>query len=57
VPEFLDPVYAKTSPKRLFSMIENKRFGLVSMIENERFRLVSAKIGPINSGTGGFDTK
>jgi hypothetical protein len=29
VPEFIDPVFAKTSPKRSFSMTENKRFGLV----------------------------
>ncbi len=29
VPEFLDPVVAKTSPKRSFSIIENERFGLV----------------------------
>jgi hypothetical protein len=29
VPEFLDSVFAKTSPKRSFSMTENERFGLV----------------------------
>jgi hypothetical protein len=40
VPEFIDPVFAKTSPKGSFSLIENKRFGLVF-----------AKIGSINSGT------
>jgi hypothetical protein len=41
VPEFIDPVFAKTSPKRSFLVIEN-----------ERFRLVFAKTGSINSGTG-----
>ncbi len=29
VPEFTDPVFAKTSPKRSFSVIENEPFGLV----------------------------
>jgi hypothetical protein len=29
VPEFIDPVFRKTSPKRLFSVIQNERFGLV----------------------------
>jgi hypothetical protein len=38
VPEFIDPVFAKTSPKRSFSLFETERFGLV---------------GSINSGTGG----
>jgi hypothetical protein len=38
VPEFLDPVFAKKSPKRFFSLIEN-----------ERFRLVFAKTVSINS--------
>jgi hypothetical protein len=28
MPEFIDPVFAKTSPKRSFSVIENERFGL-----------------------------
>jgi hypothetical protein len=41
VPEFIDPVFAKTRPKRSFSMTENERFGLVL-----------AKTGSINSGTG-----
>ncbi len=41
VPEFVDPVFVKTSPKRSFSMTENKRFGLVF-----------AKTGSINSGSG-----
>ena len=41
VPEFIDPVFAKTSPKRSFSITEN-----------ERFELVFVKIGSINSGTG-----
>jgi hypothetical protein len=38
VPEFIHPVFAKTSPKRSFSMTESERFGLVS--------------GAINSDTG-----
>ncbi len=29
VPEIIDPVLAKTSPKRSFSMTEYERFGLV----------------------------
>ncbi len=29
VPEFIDPVFVKTSPKHSFSMTENERFGLV----------------------------
>jgi hypothetical protein len=29
VPEIIDPVFAKTSPKRSFSMTEYERFGLV----------------------------
>ncbi len=41
VPEFIDPDFAKASPKRSFSVIENERFGLVF-----------AKTGSINSGTG-----
>ncbi len=40
VPEFIDPVFTKTSPQRSLSLIENKRFGLVF-----------AKTGSINSGT------
>jgi hypothetical protein len=28
VPEFIDPVFAKTSPKRSFLVIENERYGL-----------------------------
>ncbi len=40
VPEFIDPVFAKTSPKRSFLMTENERFGLVS-----------EKSGSINTGT------
>ncbi len=40
VPEFIDPVFAKTSPKRWFSMTENEHFGLVFMTT-----------GSINSGT------
>ncbi len=42
MPEIIDPVFAKTSPKRSFSVIENERFGVVF-----------AKTGAINSGTGG----
>jgi hypothetical protein len=40
VPEFIDPVFAKTSPKRSFSITENERFGLVFV-----------QTGSINSGT------
>ncbi len=49
----MDPVFAKTSPNRSFSIIENEPFGLVfaKTIENERFVLVFAKTGSINSGT------
>jgi hypothetical protein len=39
----VDPVFAKTSPKRSFSVIENKRFGLVFAIS-----------GSINSDTVSF---
>jgi hypothetical protein len=46
VPEIKDLVFAKTSPKRSFSMTENERFGLIF-----------ANTGSINSGTGGnFNT-
>ncbi len=38
VPEFKDPVFTKTSPKRSFSVIQN-----------ERFRLVFAKTGSVIS--------
>jgi len=41
VPEFMDPVFTKTSPERSFSVIENEHFGIVF-----------AKTGSINSGTG-----
>ncbi len=41
VPEFIDPVFVKTSRKRS-----------VLVIENERFGLVFAKTGSINSATG-----
>jgi hypothetical protein len=40
VPEIIDPVFAKTSPKRSFCLTENERFGLVF-----------GKTGFINSGT------
>ncbi len=40
VPEFIDPVFGKTSPIRSFSVRQNERFGLVF-----------AKTGSINSGT------
>ncbi len=40
VPEFIDPVFPKTSPKRSFSVIQNERFGLVF-----------SKTGSIISGT------
>ncbi len=46
VPEIIDPVFAKTSPKRLFCMTENERFGLVFM-----------KTGSINLGAGIFQEK
>jgi len=39
--EFIDPVFAKTSTKRSFSVIENERFGLVF-----------AKTGSLNLGAG-----
>ncbi len=41
MPEVIDPVFAKTNPKRSFSVIENEHFGVVF-----------AKTGSINSGTG-----
>jgi hypothetical protein len=41
VPELIDPVLAKISPKRSFSLTENERFGLVF-----------ANTGSIISGTG-----
>ncbi len=41
MPEIIDPVFAKTSPKRSFSVIQNERFGLVFV-----------KTWSINSGTG-----
>ncbi len=40
MPEFIDPVFAKTNPKRSFSIIENERFGFVF-----------AKTGSENSGS------
>ncbi len=45
MPEFIDPVFTKTSPKRSFSVIQNERFGLAF-----------AKTGSIISDTG-FTTK
>jgi hypothetical protein len=45
VPEFIDPVFVKTSPKRSFSVIQNERFGLVFV-----------KTGSIISGTGVLKT-
>ncbi len=41
MPEIIDTVFAKTSPKHSFPMTENERFGLVF-----------ANTGSINSGTG-----
>ncbi len=41
VPEFIDPVFAKTSRKCSFSITENERFGLVFV-----------NTGSINSGAG-----
>ncbi len=43
VPKFIDIDFTKTSPKRSFSVIENKHFGLVF-----------TKTGSINSGTEEF---
>jgi hypothetical protein len=43
MPEFIDPVFAKTSQNRSFSVIQN-----------ERFRLVFAKTGSIISGTSAW---
>ncbi len=43
VPEIIDPVFAKTSPKRSFCMTEHERIGLVFV-----------KTGSINSGPGNF---
>jgi hypothetical protein len=40
VPEIIDPVFTKTSPKRSFCITENERFGLVF-----------TKTGSVNSGT------
>ncbi len=44
MPEFIDPVFAKTSQKRSFSVIQN-----------EHFMLVFANTGSIISGTEKFD--
>ncbi len=46
MPEIIDPVFVKTSPKRAFSMTAYERFGLVSR-----------KRGSINSGTRKEKTK
>jgi hypothetical protein len=43
VPEIIDQVFTKTSPKRSFCMTKNERFGLVF-----------TKTGSINSGTVQF---
>jgi|688.fasta_scaffold573212_1 hypothetical protein len=43
VPEIIDPVFTKTSPKCSFTMTENEHFGLVF-----------TKTGSITSGTGVF---
>ncbi len=40
LPEFIDPVFAKTNPKLSFCMTENERIGLIFV-----------KTGSINSGT------
>ncbi len=40
MPEFIDPVFGKTSPERSFSVMQNERIGLVF-----------PKTGSINSGT------
>jgi hypothetical protein len=46
VPEFINPVFGKTSPKRSFSLIENERFGFFF-----------PKTGSINLGIGKIDEK
>ncbi len=45
VPEFIDPVFAKTSQNARFLLSENERFGLVFV-----------KTGSLNSGTGLIDS-
>ncbi len=45
MPKFIDAIFAKTSPKRAFSMTKNERFSLVFM-----------KTRSINSGKG-IDTE
>ncbi len=47
VPEIIDPVFTKTSPKRSFSMTEYERFGLV---------FTKTRPGSKNSGTGLINT-
>ncbi len=44
MPEFIDPVFLKTSPKRSFSITEN-----------EHFRLVFTKTGSKKSATVDFN--
>ncbi len=46
VPEFIDPVFAKISPKSSLSTNENERFGLIL-----------AKTGSLNSDTGKLGSK
>ncbi len=43
MPEFIDPVFTKTSPKRSFTVVQNERFGLVF-----------TKTGSMISGTEGI---
>jgi hypothetical protein len=47
VPEIIDPVFAKTSPKRWFSMTENERFGLV--FTKTRVYKFGHRCGPVGS--------
>ncbi len=38
MPEIIDPVFMKTSPKRSYSMTEYERFGLVSRKRGSKIR-------------------
>ncbi len=52
VPEFVDLVFAKTSPKRSLSIIENERSLKMSVLG-----LFLRKLGLKNSGTGGMKNR
>jgi hypothetical protein len=54
VPEFIDPVFVKTSPKRSFSIIQKERFGLVfvktgSIISGNGLYVARSAISGVNS--------